>query len=99
RAKKDHDFAGKVREAGKTDRSKYAKSKGEPSEGHDLGETAEFVENQGVCSLAQFSSDRKQQRDGKTVSKYQHQSASRGEDRGTGDAEEDVPHVHHARVT
>ena len=48
RAKKDHDFASKVREAGKTDRSEHAKSKGEPGEGHDSGNTAKFVENQ--CS-------------------------------------------------
>src|SRR5437870_6967361 len=50
RAKKDHDFASKVREARKTDRSEHAKSKGEPGEGHDSDNTAKFVENQ--CSSA-----------------------------------------------
>src|SRR5207247_7423791 len=45
RTKEDHDLAGEVRETGKTDRSEYPKSKGEPGEGHHSGKTAEFIEN------------------------------------------------------
>ena len=51
RAKKDHDFTGKVREAGKTDRSECAEAKSEPGEGHHSGKTAKFIENQGARSL------------------------------------------------
>src|SRR5207244_12750356 len=51
-AEEDHDFAGKVRQAGKTDRGKSAKSKRKPSEGHHLGKAAKFIEDQCACPLS-----------------------------------------------
>src|SRR6476661_5192744 len=46
RAKENHDFPCKVREAGQADRSEDSDAKSEPGEGHHFGETAKFIENQ-----------------------------------------------------
>ena len=59
RAKKDDDFAGKVREAGKADHSEYAEAKGKPRERHHSGKTAQFIEDQRARAPAQFACEGK----------------------------------------
>ena len=63
RAEEDHDFAGKIREAGKTDRSEHAESESEPGERHYPGEPAKLMKRQCAGAFAQLAGDSKQQRD------------------------------------
>src|SRR5713226_5281264 len=55
RAKKNHDFPGKVCESRQADRCKYAEAKSETGKGHHFGEAAKFLKNQCAGALPQFS--------------------------------------------
>src|SRR5437588_10470477 len=96
RAKKDHDFPGKIRETRQTDRSEYAKTKSEAGKGHHFGKAAQFIKNQRAGALPQFSSEPEEQRNRKAMSEYQDNSTDSGEDRSAGDPQENITHVHHA---
>src|SRR4029077_14565274 len=89
---------GKVRKTRQTDRSKYAEAKSETGKGHYFAKAAQFIENQRVSLLAQFSGQAKQQGNRKAMSKHQNNGARRGENSGARNSQENVTHVHHARV-
>ena len=99
RAEKDHDFPGKIRKTRQADRSKYTEAKSEAGKGHHFAKPAQLIENQRARLLAQFSCQGKQEGNRKSMSKHQHNGAGRGENSGARNSQENITHMHYARVT
>src|SRR6059058_6526368 len=99
RAKKNHDFPGKVRKTRQADRSKYAEAKREAGKGHHFAKPTQLIENQRARFFTQFSCQGKQEGKRESVSKYQHNGTGRGENSGARNSQENITHVHYARVT
>jgi hypothetical protein len=59
RAKKDHNFTGKIGETWKTDCGEHTDSKGEPGERHHPRKSAELIKSQRARPPAQFACDAK----------------------------------------
>ena len=99
RAEENHHFRGEIRKAGESDCSKSRDTESETGERHDLAETAEIAENQCPGPPANFSRQRKEERDRNAMGEHEQGGTIQADDVGARDSEKDVTHVHHARIT
>ncbi len=97
-AEDDHYFGGEISETGQTDGGKGAQPEGERAQGHDLCQSAEIRKQQRAGARAHLTGDGEEERDGNPVGEDENGGAVDAEKVAARDSEEDVAHVHHARI-
>ena len=97
-AEENQDFRGEIGEAGQADRSEGRKTEGEAQDRHWLCKTAQLRKGQGAGALADLARYGEERGDRKAVGEHQQCRAGGPDDVERGDAQEDIAHVHDARV-
>ena len=98
RAEENHQLGGETDEAGQTDRGHGSEAKRQTEAWSGAGDAAEFRKFQRAGSLADFPAEGEKESNGQAMAEKHERRAGEADDIESGEAEENVAHVHHARV-